>query len=61
MITCPKCGSSHIGGPTYSPPQRVGWLSHSTEALRYVCHGCGYWRYSPTLEQQKQKDSKKLT
>jgi transposase-like protein len=47
MISCPKCNSSRIRGPTYRK------RSFGREALEYVCDRCGYSCDEATADNRK--------
>lgn len=47
MVTCPKCGSTHISGPTYERN------AYGFEHLRYRCDRCGYSETTGTLDQDR--------
>ena len=55
MNQCPKCGSTYISGPTYSPGQ--GCRCHP-EKLIYRCQQCGFVQRGSTRERDCERESK---
>ena len=53
MISCPKCGSFRISGPTY----RGRTHDYLREALVYRCETCGYSERRPTRDAEDEERS----